>query len=191
MVCPVSHINSCLGLTKKQFYIIVLDMLNIAKYPDSILRKRAKEISEFNDDLKKLAEQMSEAMYQDDGIGLAGPQVSKSLRIIVLGLGQGKYKSYINPEITYRSRDKASSEEGCLSLPQIFGFVSRPKKIHVKYQDLDGNVVKEKVKGMDAVVIQHEVDHLDGILFIDRASKITKGQEILDDLKKKIDAQSK
>lgn len=166
-------------------------MLNIAKYPDSILRKRAKEISEFNDDLKKLADQMSEAMYNDDGIGLAGPQVSTSLRIIVVGQGRGKYKAYINPEITYHSKDSAVGEEGCLSLPQIFGYVSRAKKIHVKYQDLEGNTIKEKVKGMDAVVIQHEVDHLDGILFIDRAVKINKGQEILDQLKKQLDEKSK
>ncbi|RJQ33948.1 peptide deformylase [Candidatus Parcubacteria bacterium] len=160
-------------------------MLKIAKYPQAILRKTAKPISDFNAELKKLAVAMAEVMFADDGIGLAGPQVSQSQRIIVVGDGKGDhYDVYVNPEITFASKEKDTSEEGCLSLPGIFGNVSRPKKIHVKYQDLDGKVVKEKVKGLKAIVIQHEVDHLDGILFIDRAQKITKGQDILDTLKK-------
>lgn len=166
-------------------------MLKIAKYPDPILRKVAKEISDFDDDLKKLADEMAKVMYEDDGIGLAAPQISKSIRILVIGKGNGDYKAYVNPEITYFSKDSKSSEEGCLSLPKIFGYVSRPKKIHIKYQDLDGNKIKEKIKGFDAVVLQHEIDHLNGILFIDRVSKITQGQEILDGLKKQLDAKSK
>lgn len=75
-------------------------------------------------------------------------------------------------------------EEGCLSLPKIFGLVRRAKKIHVKYQDADGLSHKEKLSGLEAIVLQHELDHLDGILFIDRAENITKGQDILDSLKK-------
>lgn len=166
-----------------------MSMLKIAKYPEQILRKTAKTIaiSDFNDDLKTLAKEMAEVMYADDGIGLAGPQVSRSIRIIVIGLGRSKYKTYINPEISYTSKDKISIEEGCLSLPKIFGYVNRAKKIHVKYQDLDGQVIKEKLKGMDSIVLQHEIDHLNGILFIDRAHIISQGQEILDDLKKKLD----
>jgi len=163
-------------------------MLKIAKYPDPILRKSARRVSkgDFNDKLKALADQMAEAMYQDDGIGLAGPQVSQSLRIVVIGLGQGKYQAYVNPEISYFSKDKVSSEEGCLSFPKIFGLVRRPKKIHIKYQDLTGKIIKEKVKGISAIVLQHEMDHLNGILFIDRATKITQGQEILDQLKNQL-----
>ena len=92
----------------------------------------------------------------------------------------------INPEITYYSREKKTDEEGCLSLPGIYGAVSRAKKIHLKYQDLNGKVIKEKIKGFEAVVVQHEVDHLNGILFIDRTDKIIKGQEELDKLKKKL-----
>ena len=159
-------------------------MLKIAKYPDIILRKKAKPISDFNATLKQLAEDMSKAMHNDNGIGLAGPQVSLSQRIIVIGQGNSKYKAYINPEVTFFSKDKKTTEEGCLSLPQIFGLVRRSKKIHLKYKDLDGQVHKEKIKGFDAIVIQHEVDHLDGILFTDRAEKITQGQDILDNLKK-------
>ncbi len=164
---------------------IVLNMLKIAKYPDPILRKTAKPIRDFNAALEKLAENMARVMFADDGIGLAGPQVSQSQRIIVVGDGRGDhYEVYVNPEVTFFSKDKTSTEEGCLSLPKIFGNVTRPKKIHLKYQDLEGNVIKEKIKGLKSVVIQHEVDHLDGILFIDRVEKITKGQDILDSLKK-------
>ena len=159
-------------------------MFKIAKYSNLILRKTAQPVSKFDVKLKQLADNMAEIMYQDDGIGLAGPQVSKSLRIIVIGLDHEKYNAYINPEITYFSKDKISTEEGCLSLPKIFGNVSRAKKIHLKYHDLDGKKHKEKFKGLSSVVIQHEVDHLNGILFIDRAEKITQGQEILDKIKK-------
>ena len=164
-------------------------MLKIVKYPDSILRKTAKKIDgrDFDNQLQELAEQMAKAMYEDDGVGLAGPQVGLSKRIIVVGLGRGKFKTYINPEISFSSKDKISLEEGCLSLPKIFGYVERPKKIHVKFQDLTGEVIKEKLKGLDAVVLQHEIDHLNGILFIDRAKKITQGQDILDKIKEKID----
>ncbi len=159
-------------------------MLKISKYPDPILRKRAKIITNFDQALFDLAENMASVMYQDDGIGLAAPQVSESFRLIVVGneAAQG-YKVYVNPEITFRSKDSGISEEGCLSLPQIFGLVRRPKKIHVKYQDLNGKVFKEKLAGLEAIVLQHEFDHLEGILFIDRAEKITRGQEILDSLK--------
>lgn len=161
-------------------------MLNIVKYPDPLLRKNARKVTDFDDELKKLADEMAQVMYDDDGIGLAGPQVAQSKRILVIGEGDGKYKAYINPEITFKSRDKTNTDEGCLSLPGIFGFVSRPKKVHVKYQDLEGNVLKEKAKGMEAIVLQHEIDHLNGILFIDRVEKITKGQNLLDELKQKL-----
>lgn len=160
-------------------------MLKIIKYPDPILRHTAKMVRDFDADLKKLAEDMAKAMYAHDGIGLAGPQVAKLKRIIVLGHKDGQsFKPYINPEITFKSKDKTTTDEGCLSLPGIYGLVSRSKKIRVKYQDLDGKEHKAKVKGMTAVIIQHEVDHLDGILFIDKTEKITKGQDILDSLKK-------
>ncbi len=162
-------------------------MLKIVKYPETILRKSSKPIRDFDVALKKLAEDMAKIMYEDDGIGLAAPQVNLSQRLIVIGSAKGKdCNAYVNPEITFFSKDKATNEEGCLSLPNIFGLVSRPKKIHIKYQDLDGKVYKEKKSGLEAIVIQHEIDHLDGILFIDRATKIVKGQDILDDLKAKL-----
>lgn len=159
-------------------------MLKIVKYPDPFLRRTAKKVTDFNDDLKKVVLEMVEAMYQDDGIGLAAPQVGISQRFLVIGKGDNQsYEVYINPEITFFSKNKELGEEGCLSVPQIFGLVRRAKKIHVKYQDINGLTQKVKLSGLDAIVLQHELDHLDGILFIDRAEEITKGQDILDSLK--------
>ncbi|MFA5126511.1 MAG: peptide deformylase [Patescibacteria group bacterium] len=155
-------------------------MLKIIKYPDSILRKIAKPVLVFDAALEKLVEQMAEIMYRDDGIGLAAPQVNVSQSIVVIGNENGRgYKAYINPEITFSSKDKKLNEEGCLSLPEIFGWVRRPKKIHLKYQDIKGKIYKEKFSGLDAVILQHEIDHLSGILFIDRAEKISRGADIL------------
>lgn len=159
-------------------------MFKIIKYPDPFLRRTAKKVAVFDAELKKIVLDMVEAMYQDDGIGLAAPQVALSQRLLVIGKNDGKsYDVYINPEISFFSKDKSLGEEGCLSLPQIFGLVRRAKKIHVKYQDINGDVQKKKLSGLEAIVLQHELDHLDGILFIDRAEEITKGQDILDSLK--------
>jgi peptide deformylase len=160
-------------------------MLKILKYPDQFLRKTAKEVSVFDAELEKLAQDMAQIMYQEDGVGLAGPQVKAGQRLIVVGQDNHRdYKVYVNPEITLTSKDKTTNEEGCLSLPEIFGLVERPKKIHLKYQDLKGKIHKEKFKGLPAVIIQHEVDHLNGILFIDRAKKIVRGQHLLEALTK-------
>ena len=150
----------------------------------NIVGLTASMITEQTPNLKKLAEDMAKIMYEDDGIGLAGPQVSQSKNIIIIGDSDGKsWQAYINPVITYISKNTTITEEGCLSLPYIFANVTRPKKVRFKYQDLEGKAHKAKAKGLDAVVIQHEIDHLNGVLFIDRADKITKGQEILDSLK--------
>ncbi|PWB38250.1 MAG: peptide deformylase [Parcubacteria group bacterium] len=159
-------------------------MLTIAKYPQEILRKKADEVSRFDAELRKLASDMAEIMYADDGIGLAAPQVSKTIRLVVVGKADKKsYQAYVNPEITFSSTDLTTTDEGCLSLPGIFGLVKRPKKIHLNYQNLDGQRCSEKIKGMLAVVLQHEIDHLQGVLFIDRAEKITQGRDILDKIR--------
>ena len=160
-------------------------MLKIVKYPDSFLRRTSKKVTVFDIELKKLSEEMSEIMYQDDGIGLAAPQIGSQQRLIVVGNTQEKnYHVYVNPEISFFSKNKELNEEGCLSLPKIFGLVRRSKKIHIKYQDLDGTIHKDKLSGLVSIVFQHELDHLNGILFIDRAEEITKGQNVLDNLKK-------
>lgn len=160
-------------------------MLKIITYPNPILRQTAKKVSQFNDELKKIVNEMAKVMLTKDGIGLAAVQVNISKQIVVLKDSKD-YKVLINPKITYFSKDKKTKEEGCLSFPGIFGLVTRPKKIHLKYQDLDGKVIKEKNKGLEAVVIQHEIDHLNGVLFIDKAVKITQGQAELEKLTVKL-----
>ncbi len=156
-------------------------MLKIVKYPNKVLHKKAKKVSDFNAELKEIAENMYKSMQNDKGIGLAGPQVGVDKQILVVE-SNGEYTTYINPEITYFSKSTLSTEEGCLSLPGIFGYVTRAKKIHIKYKDVEGKTHKEKLKGLYSIVLQHEVDHLNGILFIDRAEEITQGKDILDKL---------
>jgi len=156
-------------------------MLKIVKYPNKVLHKKAKKVSDFNAELKEIAENMYKSMQNDKGIGLAGPQVGVDKQILVVE-SNGEYTTYINPEITYFSKSTLSTEEGCLSLPGIFGYVTRAKKIHIKYKDVEGKTNKEKLKGLYSVILQHEVDHLNGILFIDRAEEITQGKDILDKL---------
>lgn len=162
-------------------------MYKIIKYPNSILRKTAEKVVSFDNKIKEISEEMYRIMKKSEGIGLAGPQVNINKRIIIVGnLSNEEYNVYINPEITSFSDGKEISEEGCLSLPNIFGLVKRSKKIYLKYNDLEGNKIKEKIKGLKAIVIQHEIDHLNGILFIDRAETITKGNEMLKELKNKL-----
>jgi len=163
-------------------------MFKIIKYPEIILRKTAKIVTSFDRELKETSKEMHNIMQKLGGIGLAGPQINFNKRIVIIGdLNNKDYSVYINPEITYFSNNKEISEEGCLSLPNIFGLVKRSKKIHLKYRDLGGNKIKEKLKGLKSVVIQHEIDHLNGILFIDRVEEITKGKEKLKELKYKLE----
>lgn len=163
-------------------------MFKIIKYPEIILRKTAKIVTSFDIELKETSIEMYNIMQKLGGIGLAGPQINFNKRIVIIGdLNNKDYSVYVNPEITYFSNDKEISEEGCLSLPNIFGLVKRSKKIHLKYRDLEGNKIKEKLKGLKSVVIQHEIDHLNGILFIDRVEEITKGKEKLKELKYKLE----
>lgn len=148
-----------------------------------VLREEAKEIPKDFEDLPKLVEDMFETMYAASGVGLAGPQVGKSLRIFTVDTiqsmeegeeDQGIKKAFINPEITAESGKAYDYEEGCLSIPNIRGDVSRQPKIRVTY--FDENWVKhdEIYDGLNARVIQHEYDHIDGILFLDHLKPIKK-----------------
>ena len=110
---------------------------------------------------------MLDTMYKFDGVGLAAPQVGILKRIITIDIGEGP-KVLINPVIK-KSSGKQTGEEGCLSFPNVFGNVDRPESIIVEAFDIDGNKIKIKAKGLEAVVLSHEIDHLDGILFVDKA----------------------
>lgn len=144
-------------------------ILKIVKYGDSILRKKAEPIAEITDDIIQLAENMLETMYAAPGVGLAGPQVGVSLQICVIDIpceGKRNPMVLINPKII-SGEDKMELEEGCLSFPQIFEKVKRWNKVVAEFTDLKGNLNKVEVEGFLAKAFQHEIDHLNGKVFID------------------------
>lgn len=149
-------------------------MLNVVTNPSPILRKKAeKVINPLSLDIQKLIPEMIETMLVKDGIGLAAPQVGKSVRIVVIH-HKDRDLVMINPKIIKKSLIKEWDEEGCLSVPEVFGDVKRCKKVTVKYIDEKGKEQKLSGEGLLARVIQHEVDHLDGVLFIDKAKNLRK-----------------
>ncbi len=149
----------------------------------SVLRQKAKKIDAKYPDLAKLIEDMWETMYVSDGIGLAAPQIGKSIRLLVMdarpladedpSLKDFK-KALINPKITYYSEDTEPMSEGCLSIPGINEEVKRSNTIEIEYYDENFNFHKEEYNGFSARIIQHEYDHLEGILFTDKVSPIRK-----------------
>jgi peptide deformylase len=134
---------------------------------NQILRGTAKPVEVVDDLILELAENMFETMKKEKGIGLAAPQVGVNKRVIIATLGE-KPHLMVNPEITSFSAECAIDEEGCLSLPEQFGKVSRAKRIIVRYLDEKGKKKEEELSDLDARVVQHEIDHLNGILFTDR-----------------------
>ena len=152
----------------------------IVQFPDPRLKQIAKPIVEVDDALRELARDMIDVMYDEPGIGLAAPQVGASIRLFVIDTAWsdeeiGKNPTVVlNPEISDRE-GKIIWEEGCLSVPDYEANVERDEKITLRGMDLDGNPIEERAEGLRAVCIQHEVDHLDGILFIDRISRLKRG----------------
>ena len=153
-----------------------MTLLKIREYPDPVLRQETEKIDVFDDTLKKLAEDMAQTMFDAPGVGLAAPQVGKSLKFIVVDTSkqQKKDKAYLamaNPVIT-SGEGKQVDEEGCLSVPELTSNVQRFKKITVSYQDVQGNPQEMTVEDRFAVVLQHEIDHINGILFLDHLSSL-------------------
>jgi peptide deformylase len=149
----------------------------VLKFPDPRLKNVSEPIVEVDDTLRELARDMIEVMYDEPGIGLAAPQVGASVRMFVIDTewsDDGAEKNalvVINPEIVARE-GRITWEEGCLSVPDYSATVERDAKITLKGIDLDGKPIEEHAEGLRAVCIQHEIDHLDGILFIDRISRL-------------------
>ena len=151
--------------------------LDIVAYPEPALKKVASEVGEVNEQIKTLAANMIETMYAARGVGLAAPQVGESIRMIVVDPhyvdAPPNPRVLINPEIYFLGEEIVSEQEGCLSVPLGFrADVKRNNKIKVKYTDLYGNKKEEIFEEFPAIVIQHEVDHLNGILFIDKISRL-------------------
>ena len=157
--------------------------------PDPILRKKSQPLEYVNKEIQKFLKDMLSTMYAAPGIGLAAVQVGVLKRLIVIDLSKdGEKKNplfLINPEITYKSNETSIYEEGCLSLPGHFAEVERPAECHLNYIDYNGNKKNLKANGLLATCVQHEVDHLDGILFIDYLSKLKKDMIIKKLIKQK------
>ena len=151
---------------------------NIVIEPDPILRKKSERLEKVDDEIKKLLDDMLETMYAAPGIGLAAVQIGILKRLIVIDISKEKEKKnpifLVNPVIISRSSDTSVYEEGCLSLPGHFAEIERPAECKVEYIDYDGKKKEIKAKGLLSTCIQHEVDHLNGVLFIDYLSKLKK-----------------
>lgn len=144
--------------------------------PDQRLRQVADPIEKIDDSIKTLAADMLETMYDAPGIGLAAPQIGEMKRIVVMDLAkEGETPEplvMINPEILKYSEETTVTEEGCLSIPELYYEVERPAEVTVRYTDLEGNTVEKDAGDRLAVCIQHELDHLDGVLYIDYLSRL-------------------
>lgn len=144
--------------------------------PDPILRQVSKPVERVDDDLRKFAQDMLETMYDAPGIGLAAIQVGEPIRLLVIDLAKEDEPKaphiFINPEIVERSDDVSTYEEGCLSIPDYYAEVQRPASVKVKYIDEQGTPKEIDAEGLLATCLQHEIDHLNGVLFIDHISKL-------------------
>jgi peptide deformylase len=159
-----------------------MSILALREYPDPILHQKAEVVSKIDDELRLFLDDMLETMYTDHGVGLAAPQVGVLKRMIVIDAEQkedeeghhqkGNPIALINPEIIYTSEETIFFCEGCLSIPEQRADVERFQKIKVRYQDTTGAVKEIEAEDYLAVVLQHEIDHLDGILYIDHLSRL-------------------
>ena len=159
-----------------------MTLRQILTEPNKTLRQKSLNVDQVDQEIQKLMDDMVETMYAAPGIGLAAIQVGVAKRVIVLDLApknQPKNPMYfINPEIITKSENNSTYEEGCLSVPGQFAEINRPEKCHIKYLDYYGVPKEIKAEGMLATCIQHEMDHLEGILFIDYLSKLKKNMII-------------
>ena len=145
--------------------------------PDPFLRQKSTDVEKVDNNIRKLIDDMLETMYDAPGIGLAAIQIGVPKRVIVIDLSRDEKKSpmyFVNPKIIVKSEINSTYEEGCLSVPGQFAEVDRPDKCHISYLDYNGQKQELKAEGLLATCIQHEMDHLEGILFIDYLSKLKK-----------------
>jgi peptide deformylase len=154
----------------------VMGKLSILFYPDPILRKKAEPVEQVDGELRRLLEQMLETMRAAPGVGLAAPQIGLSRRVFVMDPArEGEPpapRCFINPEILELGETTRIHEEGCLSLPGIFAEVERPASILIRYVDTSGELREDRLEGHAATVAQHELDHLNGVLFVDHLSRL-------------------
>lgn len=143
-------------------------MLEIYTIGEEILREKCKKVDKFDSALELLVNAMFEKMDEADGVGLAAPQVGVDLRVFVIDDHRGVRKAFINPEIIETSMEECSMEEGCLSIPGVYTYLTRSKKVTVQAQDVKGKTFRLEADDLLARAVQHENDHLNGVLFVDR-----------------------
>ncbi len=153
-------------------------MLEIYTIGEEVLRNKSKKVDKFDSALKLLVEAMFEKMDEADGVGLAAPQVGVNLRVFVIDDRNGIKKAFINPEIVETSMEECEMEEGCLSVPGVYSFLSRSERVTVQAQDINGKTFRMEADGLFARAIQHENDHLNGVLFVDRLDDKTRTKVI-------------
>ena len=156
-------------------------VLKVRKYGDPVLRRRAQPVGGVTAEIRRLVDDMIDTMYDEVGVGLAAPQIGASLRLMVVGDDDGRgARALVNPVITERGGE-ITAEEGCLSIPGVFAPVTRAEWVKLEAQDVEGRAVALTARGLRARVFQHEMDHLDGVLFIDHLDPMTR-----DRIKRKI-----
>lgn len=151
-------------------------LLPILQYPHPALAARAEPITAFDEELRRLAADMAETMYAAPGVGLAANQVGVLRRIVVVDVTEDKsgLMTLINPEVVEASEELRDCEEGCLSLKGLYEHVKRPDRVRVRAQNLDGKTFEFEATGLLATCVQHEIDHLEGVVFIDHLSRLKK-----------------
>jgi peptide deformylase len=150
--------------------------------PDPRLKAVSTDVGTVNDEIRRLIDDMADSMYAADGIGLAAVQIGVPKRVIVMDLDQKSGKknprTFVNPKIIWASEETATFEEGCLSVPEIWESVDRPARIRAEYLDRDGKAQLLEADGLLATCLQHEMDHLEGVLFIDHISKLKRSMAL-------------
>lgn len=148
----------------------------------AVLKRVSTPVERVDDGLRALMDDMLETMYAAPGIGLAAVQVGEPVRVIVMDLAregeEPQPRYFVNPEITWRSEETGLYEEGCLSVPEYFDEVERPRRVRLRYLDYDGRPIEEEADGLFATCIQHEMDHLEGVLFIDHLSRLRRDRAV-------------
>lgn len=148
-------------------------------YPDPVLRERCREVESFGGELAVFIEDLAESMYAHQGVGLAAPQIGEPIRVAVVDVARGEEEpcliTVVNPRIVESSEELCDYEEGCLSFPGECEQVTRPARVVVRAQDWEGKELEIAADGLLATALQHEIDHLDGILFIDHLSRLKRG----------------
>jgi peptide deformylase len=150
--------------------------------PDPKLRLVSEPVKEITDEIRKLADDMLETMYDAPGVGLAAIQIGVPLRMVTMDVskteGEREPMVLINPEVLWASEEKRVYEEGCLSIPEYYEEVERPDRVRFRYMDLKGEIVEQEAQDLMATCVQHEIDHLNGVLFIDHLSKLKRDRVI-------------